>query len=588
MDGIKRALTIDLRTLALFRVLLGSIIFSDLVMRCRDFAAFFPDTGIIPRRLAVDWFGDSTWSLYFINGSAEFAALLIGVAMLAALCVVFGYRTRTMAIVSWILLCSLQQRTAILSSGADDLLRLLLFWGIFLPLGARWSIDAALERQDPYPQKGLCNVATIALLAQASYVYWAGALLKTGSAWTTTHNAVFFALNLEQFRTPIGAWVLANFEPLLPYLTQFVYGIELYGPILLFAPFWLLYLRLPVLGFLIAMHVGFLILLNVGPFPFVSITSLLLFTPKEVWDWLGSRVNRGENIRVFYDKGCEFCLKTVCLMRVFLVLPNISVQAAQDDRDIEPVFARHDSWVVVAPDGEQHIEWDAVVWLVRQSTALGWLALPARLAGGLFGGPRLYHFIGDRRYVWGRLTRLLMPWRNTKAAFPYPLQAGIGLAALFALQINLAPVVRSVPDIHPNVEFLRTTFGLWQKWDMFAPFPLTDTRWPIIEGVRRDGSRLDLFRDQLANPARTKPKDILEEYSNYRWRKFYGRLYLAKFDYYRWDYAQYQCRRWNNAPGRAVTDLITRVEILTGSEPTIVGDAPEDYKVESQGIYDCQ
>ena len=53
--GIVRAFSIDYRTLALFRVILGVIIVVDLAMRSRDFTAFFTDAGAVTRKQAVQW-----------------------------------------------------------------------------------------------------------------------------------------------------------------------------------------------------------------------------------------------------------------------------------------------------------------------------------------------------------------------------------------------------------------------------------------------------------------------------------------------------------------------------------------------------
>ena len=251
LEGFKRAFTIDYRTLALFRVLIAGIVLVDLYFRTQYFTAFFTDQGILPRPLVVNWFSNASYSLYFINGSAFFNAILVGISVLAALSLLVGYRARLACIVTWVLLVSLHHRTSILSSGADDLMRLLLFWGIFLPISARYSVDAALEKGMPYLRSGHYSVATIALLMQVLYVYWVGALLKSHPDWQVDFVSIFYALNAEDYSTALGMWVVANFQPLLPYLTRFVLWIEQYGPLFIVAPFFLLWLRLPVLFLLI-------------------------------------------------------------------------------------------------------------------------------------------------------------------------------------------------------------------------------------------------------------------------------------------------------------------------------------------------
>ena len=235
--GLIKAFSIDYRTLALFRVLMAVLILVDLAIRCEDFIAFFTDDGILQRSQILGYYGESTWSIYFLNGSPWFAGMLVLIAILAACAMMIGYRTRLAVIISWVLLVSMHFRNPLLSSGADDLMRVLLFWAMFLPLGARYSVDAALDRGQSYQGQNHFSAATVAILMQALYVYWAGALLKTGSEWTQDYTAVQYALSAEHYATWLGHWVVNALPEYLSLLTRFVYLIELYGPVLMVAPF---------------------------------------------------------------------------------------------------------------------------------------------------------------------------------------------------------------------------------------------------------------------------------------------------------------------------------------------------------------
>jgi len=135
----------DLRTLALFRINLALLILADLVMRSRDLVAHYTDDGILPRADYLGILNGAVSSLHFISGSAWIEALLFMLAALVALALLAGYRTRLATFVSWLLLLSLQNRNHMILQGGDMLLLLLLFWGLFLPLGARFSVDRALD-----------------------------------------------------------------------------------------------------------------------------------------------------------------------------------------------------------------------------------------------------------------------------------------------------------------------------------------------------------------------------------------------------------------------------------------------------------
>ena len=59
---------IDLRSLALFRVGLASMLIYYVLNRVPDIGAFYTDWGILPRGFLVQFDGWSRLSLYFVNG----------------------------------------------------------------------------------------------------------------------------------------------------------------------------------------------------------------------------------------------------------------------------------------------------------------------------------------------------------------------------------------------------------------------------------------------------------------------------------------------------------------------------------------
>ncbi len=46
---------------------------------------------------------------------------------------------------TWLLFTSLCVRNPFIVHGGDDLLKMMLFWGIFVPWGARYSVDSSLN-----------------------------------------------------------------------------------------------------------------------------------------------------------------------------------------------------------------------------------------------------------------------------------------------------------------------------------------------------------------------------------------------------------------------------------------------------------
>src|SRR5689334_14974245 len=135
---------IDLRSLAAFRIAVGLILIWDLIMRSRDMTAHYTDEGVLPRTVLMDNYLSLRpyLSVHILHGSLTFQTLMFCIAGLCALAMTLGYRSRPATIACWFLTCSLHARNPLIVHGGDDLLRVMLFWAMFVPLGARWSIDA--------------------------------------------------------------------------------------------------------------------------------------------------------------------------------------------------------------------------------------------------------------------------------------------------------------------------------------------------------------------------------------------------------------------------------------------------------------
>ena len=87
------------------------------------------------------------------------------------------------------LLMSLQARNPAVRNGGDETFRLLLFWSMFLPLGASWSVDAR-RRTAQRRRASLPAALPAALLLQVALIYPFNALYKDGAAWTSDFTAL--------------------------------------------------------------------------------------------------------------------------------------------------------------------------------------------------------------------------------------------------------------------------------------------------------------------------------------------------------------------------------------------------------------
>ncbi len=289
---VSRTLGVDLRSLALFRICLGLILLCDLFVRAGDLGAFYTDAGVLPRASLTGEFQRSDWlySFHLMSGGAFFQVLLFLVAAVAVGCMTVGYRTKTAAIVSFVLLCSLQNRNPFILQGGDALLRVMHFWALFLPLGRRWALDLRREGLPvgvcPSSPNLVVSVASAAILFQVAFMYWFTAGLKSDPIWWRDGLGVYYALNVDQFTTPLGTWMLRH-EWLHRLLSYATWWLEALGPLLAFVPWRTAWFRMATIAAFIFFHLfGINLTMELGLFQWTSSAIWLLFLPGLFWDRL--------------------------------------------------------------------------------------------------------------------------------------------------------------------------------------------------------------------------------------------------------------------------------------------------------------
>ncbi len=280
---VGQLLGIDLRSMAAFRVGLAVVILVDLIDRSFSLTAHYTDLGLIPRSVRL---GESTlaWlSLHMISGGRGLNGFLFVLAGVFALMLLVGYRTRFATVASWMMLVSLHRRNPILLNSGDTLLVLLLFWGMFLPLGACASVDARTARHKARPGRMRLTVGTVAILLQVVFMYVFTGLLKDNPIWHTQGTALYYAMNIDLMTTPLGRHLL-NFPGTMRAMSIGTFYFEIFGPLLAFVPWWTGYLRTLAVLLFVGFHVGIAATMTVIVFPYVCMLAWVLFLPSGFWD----------------------------------------------------------------------------------------------------------------------------------------------------------------------------------------------------------------------------------------------------------------------------------------------------------------
>ena len=460
----KRAIGIDTRALAAFRMLAGLLIVGDVISRARNFSFYYTDDGVLSASLTQRLTSDGAFSVFYYTTDPTVMAGIFVVTALVGVVLTLGYQTRVMTVVAFLLVISFDHQNPLVTSYADVLFRLLLFWAIFLPLGERWSIDALLaatessedetearsgdesgehvdergehvdERDrasaESGPRRMVVGLASAAILTQMITMYVVNGIHKARSDMWGTTDVAPLVLGIDEM-----TFLLGDFMRQFP--TLLGYGGVLWYYMMLTA--WALVLlrgkaRIAFVALFVGGHMSFAVTVRIGAFAYVALAGLLLFLPPSFWDVVETR---GRQI-----------------------------------------------WRSLAARASVPVSREAV----RQRVAL----LP---------NPRIESpGVG----------------RGIRVAFTVVLMVGV-------LAILVVPAVAVVDDVDGTHESLDATIDALSldqpEWSVFAPSPRTTDRYYVVAAMTEEGEEYDLYNDRELTYDR--PYDELQkQHGTYR-ERFY-------------------------------------------------------------------
>jgi hypothetical protein len=508
--------SIDVRSLAALRIVLALTVLVDLGMRASELRVHYSDEGVLPRQVLLEHLDTWLVSLALGNGTPFFAGLLFSLTAIAAAGLLLGYRTRLMTGIVWVMVSSIQWRNPFIGSSGDALLRLLLFWSLFLPLGAVWSLDRRWARTPPASMRVL-SLGTAGLLLQIAFMYWFAVLLKSGQEWRVDGTALYYAFSIQELATPLAATLL-QFPTMLKALTFLTLSIETVAPLLLFVPVATSVLRLEGIVAIISLHVGIWLTLTLGLFPWIAAACMVCFLPSAFWDWLLPRWH-------------------TALAR----LSAVSVTACQTAVRWAP---RGGSGIRFWPDSLGGLRSLALAARSRQTDP----GPSGRSVAGEDGAPPM--------------------------GAPLLLNLVAGLCLVYVLIWNVTTV--SPLAMSEEAHAFGSLLGLVQAWTMFAPYPLNSSNWYSIPGTLRNGEQIDLMPFVLGgDPHRLtpvsgeKPQDMAGAFAHdEHWRKYFENLRDAENASLLLPLGHYLCREWNAANGGTPLELGT-VQIIYNWELTL-------------------
>ncbi len=288
---------VDSRALVVFRILIGLLVILDSSRRWPDLEALYSDQGYFTRSLANEYYtrvaGEHwhwfIWSVHLLTGELHWIQALFVLQAIAGALILLGSFTRLATIAAWVLIASAHVRNPLTISSGDTILKLMLFWCMFLPLGRWCSVDAWRLNRRP---GGTAQI-------------WPTVCTSPATA------GLFLQIILMYFFTGVAKWNTLWFDgSAMEYVLRLGIHVELRGQALLAFP-WLLklsswgtlFIELVLLWFLLVprynnlwryanwiayglFHLGIAYSMSIGLFPLICLTAWVPLIPSSFWNFV--------------------------------------------------------------------------------------------------------------------------------------------------------------------------------------------------------------------------------------------------------------------------------------------------------------
>lgn len=199
--------TTDGQVYAVLRMGVSTCLLIYAIVLAPNWLLWFSDSGIMSQEAGKENIDPDTWSLLnLLPASPAVLWSVFGIFSLQSLLLLLGWKSRVQVVCLFIWILSFHHRNNLIWEGGDVLLRLTLFLMMFMPLGAKWSLDN-LGKRAPHDHP----IWPLKLLQlQQSLLYLSSVLRKLqGEDWVNG-TALYYAFRLDEFSGRIGTFRLSS------------------------------------------------------------------------------------------------------------------------------------------------------------------------------------------------------------------------------------------------------------------------------------------------------------------------------------------------------------------------------------------
>lgn len=274
--------TTDASALCIFRILFGFFLFLNGISLVEDFEVWF-GTGtnaLVPLSDSLTYYQNVRLNIFKMLSPTESSAWFVLITyIVASISLMIGFQTRASAVITFVLMVSMQNRNyAILNSG-DTLMRCMLFLMMFAPSQVKYSVDSWIKKKEGEPYSTEISLVTVRLLQlQFSLVYLATTLFKLKGLDWVDGTAVYYTSRLENFQRIVLPVIFD-----IPFLVKVATWSALFIEFAMGTLVWVKELRIWVLLSGILLHLLIEVSMSIGFFEWVMMATYILFLePKEI------------------------------------------------------------------------------------------------------------------------------------------------------------------------------------------------------------------------------------------------------------------------------------------------------------------
>ncbi|HMJ56616.1 MAG TPA: DCC1-like thiol-disulfide oxidoreductase family protein [Polyangiaceae bacterium] len=514
----------DLRSLAVVRMVLGLLLVCDLVPRIAQVDAFYSNDGVLTNHYALFRpLAPYQFSFYVAASSTRDVTVVFLLTLVVYLLFAAGYRTRLFHILSFVCVTSLHARNLLVELPSDAVLHVGLAWSLFLPLGARFSIDSLRkslsERREKSPEAlnerparpfTFSSVAVLGMVLQLSAMHVAAAMRQSGPTWSDG-TALYYALHHNYWATAGGAWLGRSVSlDTLKLLTIAYRNTQIALGLLMLVPITLV--RRVTIVLLVLFHAVSRALFDVGPYDLAVLAAVPLLLSTR--DWIAMRAwyaRRKRELVVYFDADCGICLMICRWLVRFDGLGRLTFAANASDAAPPEVKAAAAETVVVRDEkaGRTFTKSRALAAVLASLPFGGFASLILRAPGIAQLADRGYDLVAKNRAaisVWLGFQACGVPRApsavpvrraSTGGAFSRGFVLAREVAATgFLVLCSAALWQGTLPEAKaPNLAepvFAALSYPrIFQKWGLFVPDPPKELGLFVVDAWNGRGQRFD-------------------------------------------------------------------------------------------------